>query len=315
MQIPGPMVWGEPNDPDRVRKVLRRVVDLGIRLIDTSWYYGPLVANRFICETLHPYPKDLVLVTKLGGRRTPDRGWASALTPAELFRGCDEDLRTLKLDRIDLVHLRWIEPSEVAFGEALDAMIELRRRGKIRHIGISNVTLAQLDEAMERTTITSVENLYNVAAGERRLDVPGMQVAGQEELVDRCTQKGIAFFPFFSLAVFWPEARGAGHRRGRQDPWRLRVPGRAGLVTGTFPDDAADSGHELSRAPRGELECAHASPQPGRNRPHQRRPQLGPLQTSRRHSDPRARGHPYWVQMESRQLEVTLRLRLAWPPN
>lgn len=201
MQIPGPMVWGEPKEPDRVRRVLRRVIDLGIKLIDTSWYYGPLVANRFIRETLHPYPKDLVLVTKLGGKRTPDMGWASALTPEELFAGCDEDLRTLALDRVDLVHLRWIEQSEVSFTEALDAVIELKKRGKIRHIGISNVTLAQLREAMERTAIVSVENLYNVARGEKHLDIPGMEVGGQEALLDTCTKKGIAFFPFFSLAV------------------------------------------------------------------------------------------------------------------
>jgi len=201
MQIPGPMVWGEPTDPDRVRKVLRRVVDLGIRLIDTSWYYGPLVSNRFICETLHPYPADLLLVTKLGGKRTPDKGWAPALNPEELFKGCDEDLRSLRLERVDLVHLRWIEQSEVSFKEALDAMIELKKRGKIRHIGISNVTLAQLRQAMEWTTIVSVENLYNVARGEKHLDIPGMQIAGQEDLLDTCTKKGIAFFPFFSLAL------------------------------------------------------------------------------------------------------------------
>jgi len=201
MQIPGPMVWGEPNDPNRARTVLRRVVDLGIKLIDTAWYYGPLVANRFIRETLHPYPKDLVLVTKLGGKRTPDKGWVPALKPDELFQGCDEDLRTLGLERIDLVHLRWIEPSEVSFNEALDAMIELERRGKIRHLGISNVTLVQLREAMARTTIVSVQNLYSVAAGEKRLEIPGMHVAGQEALIDDCTKHGIAFFPFFSLAV------------------------------------------------------------------------------------------------------------------
>lgn len=206
MQIPGPMVWGEPKDPDRARKVLRRVVELGMNVIDTSWYYGPLVSNRFICEALHPYPRDLVLVTKLGGKRTPDKGWRSALRPEELFKGCDEDLRTLRLERVDVVHLRWIEPSEVPFAEALDSMVELKKRGKVRHIGISNVTLAQLREAMERTTIVSVENLYNVARGERHLDIPGMQVAGQEELVDTCTEKGIAFFPFFSLAIpFLPD--------------------------------------------------------------------------------------------------------------
>src|ERR1700691_2888076 len=103
MQIPGPMVWGEPKDPERVRAVLRRVVELGIHLIDTSWYYGPHVANRFIAETLHPYPKSLVLATKLGGRRTPDKGWAPALRPEELRKGCEEDLRALRLERVDVV--------------------------------------------------------------------------------------------------------------------------------------------------------------------------------------------------------------------
>ena len=99
MQFPGPQVWGEPSDPERARNVLRRVVTLGINLIDTSWYYGPLVSNRLIAETLHPYPSDLVIVTKLGGKRTPDKGWAAALSPAELRSGCEEDLRTLKLER------------------------------------------------------------------------------------------------------------------------------------------------------------------------------------------------------------------------
>src|SRR5262249_41499397 len=108
MQLPGKMVWGEPKDPAKARAVLRRVVERGIELIDTSWYYGPLVANRLIAETLHPYPKQLVIATKLGGRRTEDKGWASAISPAELRRGCEEDLRTLKLERVDVVHLRFI---------------------------------------------------------------------------------------------------------------------------------------------------------------------------------------------------------------
>src|SRR5690242_9581663 len=108
MRLPGKDVWGEPDDPAKARTVLRRAVDLGIQLIDTSWYYGPHVANRLIAEALHPYPRDLVIACKLGGKRLPDKSWAPFLRPDELRQGCEEDLRTLKLERIDVVHLRFI---------------------------------------------------------------------------------------------------------------------------------------------------------------------------------------------------------------
>ena len=205
MQIPGPMVWGEPKDPERVRAVLRRVVKVGIQLIDTSWYYGPHVSNRFIAETLHPYPKDLVIVTKLGGKRTPDKGWAAYNRPEELRQGCDEDLRGLRLERIDVVNLRWIDHTEVPFAEALDAMIGLQKEGKIRHLSLSNVSLAQVREAMAKTPIVAVQNLYNVAAGEKRLGgLPHAMVQDQEQMVDLCEANGMAFFPFFPLAIPGP---------------------------------------------------------------------------------------------------------------
>ena len=205
MQIPGPMVWGEPKDPERVRKVLRRAVQLGVQFIDTSWYYGPLVSNRFIAETLHPYPKELVIATKLGGKRTPDKGWATFNRPEELRQGCDEDLRGLRLERIDVVHLRWL-PTDVPFAEALDAMIGLQKEGKIRHLAVSNVTLAQLREAMARTSIVGVQNLYNVAAGEKKLaGLPHASIADQEQIVDLCAAKGMVFTPFFPLAIPGPK--------------------------------------------------------------------------------------------------------------
>ena len=166
MQIPGPMVWGEPKDPERVRTVLKRVVALGIQLIDTSWYYGPYVSNRFIAETLYPYPKGLVIATKLGGKRTPDKGWAPFIRPDELRQGCDEDLKGLRLERIDIVHLRWLDHG-VPFAEALDAMIELQKQGKIRHLALSNVSLDQIRQALEKVAIVGVQNLYNVAAESR----------------------------------------------------------------------------------------------------------------------------------------------------
>jgi pyridoxine 4-dehydrogenase len=205
MQIPGPMVWGEPKDPQRARAVLRRVVELGIRLIDTSWYYGPLVANRFILETLHPYPKDLVIATKLGGKRTPDKGWHAALRPEELRQGCESDLRGLRLECLDVVHLRWIEQTDVAFTESLDALIQLKKEGKIRHLALSNVTRETLALALERTPIVGVQNLYNVAAGEKKLTsfAYGL-VTEQESLVDLCAARNIPFLPFFPLALPGP---------------------------------------------------------------------------------------------------------------
>jgi aryl-alcohol dehydrogenase-like predicted oxidoreductase len=222
MQIPGPMVWGEPKDPDRARATLKRVVSLGIQLIDTSWYYGPFVANRFIAETLHPYPEDLVILTKLGGRRTSDKGWVAALRPEELRQGCEEDLRGLKKERIDVVNLRWIGHTDVPFREALDAMIGLQREGKIRHLALSNVTLAQLHEGLERTPIVGVENLYNVAAGEKRLGtLPHASIADQEQIVDLCASRGMAFLPFFSLAI-----PGASH----ESPAVLRIAKRHGAT-------------------------------------------------------------------------------------
>ena len=206
MQLPGPMVWGEPKDPAEARAVLRRAVELGIKLIDTSWYYGPYVANRLIAETLRPYPSDVMIATKLGGRRNEDKSWAAALRPEELHRGCDDDLRTLGLERIDMVHLRWIPGTDVPFREALDAMIALRDRGKVHHIALSNVTVAQLEDALGRRPVVAVQNLYNVRAGAARLGAfPHAVVADQEAMVDTCAARGIAFLPFFPLAIPGPK--------------------------------------------------------------------------------------------------------------
>jgi len=202
MQLPGPGVWGEPGDPAAARAVVARLLDLGIELIDTSWYYGPHVANRLLAEVLHPYARHLVIATKLGGNRTADGGWGIALRPDELRAGCDEDLRTLRRERLDIVHLRWTRGADVPFREALDAMLELRAEGKIRHLGLSNITLVQFEQALARAPIVSVSNLYNVWADEHRLDGRVDSIAAdQERILERCTALGIAFLPFYSLAV------------------------------------------------------------------------------------------------------------------
>jgi len=201
MRLPGPGVWGEPRDPAAAIAVLRRARELGVQVIDTAWYYGPHVANRLIVEALHPYGDDLVIASKLGGMRRPDRSWGSALRPEELRTGCETDLRTLRKDRLDLVHLRIVPGAEVPFDESLDAMIDLVREGKIGHLGLSNVTVAQLELALGKTAIASVQNLYHVGGG----SVPGMGGhAGHDApdaALDACEARGIAFMPFFPLAI------------------------------------------------------------------------------------------------------------------
>ncbi len=169
MRLPGPDIWGEPEDPARAREVLRRVVALGMNLIDSAWYYGPHVSNRLIAETLHPYPKDLVIASKLGGKRLPDKGWAPLRRPEELREGCETDLRELRRDVLDVVHLRYMgKASPVPFAESLDAMIALKKEGKIRHLGLSNVGPGELEFALARTPIVSVQNLYSVSGGADR---------------------------------------------------------------------------------------------------------------------------------------------------
>jgi aryl-alcohol dehydrogenase-like predicted oxidoreductase len=197
MRLPGKDVWGEPDDPAAAHAVLRRAVELGINLIDTAWYYGPHVANRLIVEALYPYPSDLVIATKLGGKRMPDKGWAPALRPAELREGIDTDLKTLKLEQLPMVHLRWIPQKDVTFGEALDVLIDVQRTGKIRHLALSNVTLAQLTEAQRKTPIVCVQNLYNL----RGAGGPMHATTDPELVLAACEQHGIAFMPFFPLAI------------------------------------------------------------------------------------------------------------------
>lgn len=202
MRLPGPKSFGEPADPERARSVLRRAVELGINLIDTAWYYGPYVANRLIAETLHPYPKGLVIACKLGGRRTPDGGWAPFIRPEELKKGCEEDLRGLRLDRIDIVHLRYMSGAGVPLLEALDALIALQAEGKIRHIALSNVSAPQIEEALRRTPIVAVQNMYTMSGGGGQLArMAHAEIEDPEAALELCERRGIAFLPFFPLAV------------------------------------------------------------------------------------------------------------------
>ncbi|MGK4009270.1 aldo/keto reductase [Sorangium sp. So ce1036] len=201
MRLPGKDVWGEPDDPARARAVVRRAVELGMNLIDTAWYYGPHVAHRLIAEALFPYPEHLVIATKLGGKRLPDKSWAAALRPEELRAGCEEDLQLLRRERLDVVHLRYV-PADVPFAESLDAMIELKREGKIRHLALSNVSTAQLEEALARVPIVAVQNLYNLAGGLPGVpQEPHFKGESPDAVLDLCAARGIAFLPYFPLVM------------------------------------------------------------------------------------------------------------------
>ncbi len=195
MQLAGPGVWGPPRDVDAAIAVLREAVKSGVNHIDTSDYYGPHVTNQIIKQALHPYPDDLVIVTKLGARRGSDKSWIHALSRQELIDGVHDNLRNLGLDHIDVVNLRvggMAEPSEGSIEEPLTVLAELKREGLIRHIGLSNVTPKQLSEAQTVTEIVCVQNFYNVA---RRND---------DDFIDDLAAQGIAYVPFFPLGGFTP---------------------------------------------------------------------------------------------------------------
>ncbi len=186
MRLPGKDIWGEPDDPATAHAVLRRAVELGVNFIDTAWYYGPLVSNRLIAEALRPYPLDLVIATKLGAARGDDKSWRPALRPEQLRVGIEDDLRTLQLEQLPLVHLRWIPQPDVTFATALDVLIAAQREGKIRHIGLSNVTVAQLEEALAKTPIATVQNVYSA----------GKNDPAHEAVLFACEQRNLPFIPF-----------------------------------------------------------------------------------------------------------------------
>jgi pyridoxine 4-dehydrogenase len=195
MQLAGPGVWGPPRDMDDAMDVLREAVAAGVNHFDTSDFYGPHVTNQIIKKALHPYPADLVIVTKLGCRRGDDKSWNHALSSTELLDGVHDNLRNLGLDQLDVVNLRVggiAEPTEGSIEEPLSALAELKWRGLIRHIGLSNVTPRQFQQAQRITEIVCVQNLYNVAHRD------------DDAFIDDLAQRGIAYVPFFPLGGFTP---------------------------------------------------------------------------------------------------------------
>jgi pyridoxine 4-dehydrogenase len=194
MQLAGPGVFGPPKNREAALAVLREAVARGVNHIDTSDYYGPHITNQLIREALHPYPEDLVIVTKVGAVRGEDASWIPAMAPADLVRAVHDNLRNLGVDVLDVVNLRLMGdgPSEGSLEEPFTTLAELKRQGLIRHLGVSNATPAQVAQARGIAEVVCVQNLYNLA---HRTD---------DALIDELADMGIAYVPFFPLGGFTP---------------------------------------------------------------------------------------------------------------
>lgn len=239
MQLAGPGVFGPPRDRDAALAVLRRAVELGVDHIDTSQYYGPDVVNDLIREALHPYPAGLRLATKVGARRDAEGGWLPAQRPEELRAGVEENLRSVRVERMDLVNLRVLSADgqqAVPLAEQLGALEDLRAEGKLELVGVSNVTRAQAEQALELVDIAGIQNAYSL------LD------RSSEDLLELCQQRDIAFVPFFPLGSAFtggpaalaadPVVSGVAAKHGATPSqialaWLLHRDGRILLIPGT----------------------------------------------------------------------------------
>jgi pyridoxine 4-dehydrogenase len=215
MQLAGPGVFGPPRDPDAARSVLRRAIELGVDHIDTAQYYGPDVVNDLIREALHPYPEHLKLVTKVGARRDDQGAWLAAQSPAELRSGVEDNLRSLQVERMDLVNLRLMGPdvSGDVLAEQLGTLEDLRHEGKLDLIGISEAGADTVRRALELVDIAEVQNAYSVVN------------RSGEDVLELCMEREIAFVPYFPLG----SAFAGGPRQLAEDPVIAGVADRHGI--------------------------------------------------------------------------------------
>ena len=245
MRLTGPGIWGEPADRPQALEILKTAVASGVNFLDTADYYGEDVTNRLIAEALHPYPQDLIICTKVGATRKPDKSWVPFNTPANLRTSIENNLRTLKQAQVQLVHLRLMGHGAVPLDEQLGAMFEMQQEGKILHVGLSNVTRAELETGLQLGPIATVENMYSYAQ-RTTLELAYGTNPGGEEVLDLCEQHGIPLIPFFSLVHGLPNA---GHKLAEiakkhsateaqlniawllhKSPWLLPIPGTSSLV-------------------------------------------------------------------------------------
>jgi pyridoxine 4-dehydrogenase len=247
MQLPGPGVFGPPRDHDQALSVLRRAVDAGVNHIDTAQFYGPNVANELIHEALHPYPDDLVLVSKVGAARDEQGQWLPAQRPEELRAAVEANLVSLELDEVPVVNLRRHPDSDVSFVEQLETMMAMRDEGLIGGIGLSNVELADYRLARSRTEVACIQNAFNLA------DRSG------QDLFDACREDRGALCAVLPTRLrLQPGESGAWCRIGRRDspPAQCHTgPGGAGLALAPGAKRAPHPGNVFAGPPRGEPRC------------------------------------------------------------
>jgi len=204
MRLTGEGIYGEPPNRPEALQILKRAVESGVNFIDTADYYGEDVTNRLIAEALYPYPDNLVICTKVGGARKPDKSWIPFNRPENLRSSIENNLRTLKIDQVTLVHFRAIAGAGAPFEESMEAMFKMQQEGKILHVGVSNVTRDELETAMKMGEIATVENMYGHA--QRTTHGNGHFVSnGGEEVLDICEANGIPLVPYFSLFLSMPK--------------------------------------------------------------------------------------------------------------
>ncbi len=244
MRLTGEGIYGEPPNRGEALQILKQALQNGINFLDTADYYGENVTNRLIAEALYPYPAGLVICTKVGCTRKPDKSWIPFNTPENLRSSIDNNLRTLRLEQISLVHFRVLAGSGVPFKESMEAMFAMQREGKILHVGVSNVSRAELETAMQMGPIATVENLYGHAQ-RTTLSIYHNENRGGGEVLDICERNGIPLIPYFSLitAMSKKENRIATiaqkyHASEAQiriawllhrSPWILPIPGTSSL--------------------------------------------------------------------------------------
>jgi pyridoxine 4-dehydrogenase len=200
MRLTGEGIYGEPPNRTEALQILKQAVASGINFVDTADYYGEDVTNRLIAEALFPYPPGLVICTKVGCTRKPDKSWIPFNAPENLRSSIENNLRTLKLEQISLVHFRVMDGGAAPFKESMDAMFALQKEGKILHVGVSNVNRDELETAMKMGPVASVENLYGHAQ-RKTVKIYHAENRGGEEVLDICEQSGIPLIPYFSLVT------------------------------------------------------------------------------------------------------------------
>ena len=244
MRLTGPHIYGEPANRDEALDILKQTRTAGINFFDTADYYGEDVTNRLIREALYPYESDLVICTKVGGARRPDKSWIPYNTPQNLRDSIENNLKTLGQDQIQLVHFRVMPGTDTSFEKSMEAMYKMQQEGKILHVGVSNVSPEQLKSAMQMGEVATVENMYSYAQRETGQTLVGIN-AGGGEVLSMCEENEIPLIPYFSLVTSLPkqnekiEMIAKKHNATvsqvniswllHKSPWILPIPGTSSL--------------------------------------------------------------------------------------